>query len=53
MSIMLNDSELHVLQSFCDRYNVNNRSRMIRETLIKAILKQMDKDSPTLFDDMP
>lgn len=50
VSIMLNDSELHVLQSFCDRYNVSNRSRLIRETLMKAILQKLDQDSPTLFD---
>ena len=50
VSIMLNDAELHVLQQFCDRYNVTNRSRLIRETLIKAVLKQLDKDAPTLFD---
>lgn len=50
VSIMLNDAELNVIQHYCDRYNVSNRSRLIRETLIKAVLKQLDKDSPTLFD---
>lgn len=50
ISIMLNDAELRVLQQYCDRYNVQNRSRLIRETLMMAILKKLDQDSPTLFD---
>lgn len=50
VSIMLNDSELRALNRFCERYTVKNRSRLIRETLMRAILRQIDKDSPTLFD---
>ena len=47
---MLNDSELRTLNRFCERYEVANRSRLIRETLMRALLKKMDKDQPTLFD---
>lgn len=50
MSIMLNESEQRTLNRFCDRYGVKNRSRLIRETLMRAILKKMDNDQPTLFD---
>ncbi|MBQ2068041.1 MAG: hypothetical protein II457_03885 [Paludibacteraceae bacterium] len=50
ISILLNESEQRTLDRFCDRYGVANRSRLIRETLMRAILKQMDKDQPTLFD---
>ena len=50
VSIMLNESELKMLDRFCDRYGVSNRSRLIRETLMRAILKKMDADQPTLFD---
>ena len=50
ISIMLNESELRTLDRFCDRYSVANRSRLIRETLMKAILKKMENDQPTLFD---
>ena len=50
ISIMLNESELRALARFCDRYTVANRSRLIRETLMKAILKKMENDQPTLFD---
>ena len=47
---MLNDSEMRVLNRFCDQYTVKNRSKLIRETLMRAILKRFDKDTPTLFD---
>ncbi len=50
ISIMLNEKELRALERFCAQYNVINRSKLIRETLMRTILKQMEKDEPTLFD---
>ncbi|MBQ3998175.1 MAG: hypothetical protein II644_02415 [Paludibacteraceae bacterium] len=50
VSILLNESELRALDRFCDKYAVVNRSRLIRETLMRAILKQIENDQPTLFD---
>lgn len=50
VSILLNDSEQKALDKFCERYKVKNKSRLIRETLMRAILRQLDKDQPTLFD---
>jgi len=50
LTILLNESEMRALDRFCDRYGVKNRSRLIRETLMRAILKKMDNDQPTLFD---
>lgn len=50
VSIMLNDSEMQMLQRYLDRYDVSNRSRLIREALMHTILEKFDKDSPTLFD---
>ena len=50
ISLLLNESEQRTLDKFCEKYGVANRSRLIRETLMLAILKQLDKDQPTLFD---
>ena len=50
VTVMLNDSEMRVLQRYLDRYDVSNRSRLIREALMRNILARFDKDSPTLFD---
>ena len=48
--IMLNDSEMRALNRYCDKYNVQNRSRIVREALMRSVLKQFEKDTPTLFD---
>mgnify|MGYP006319727547 CR=1 FL=1 len=50
VSIMLNDSEMRALDRYCERYGVRNRSRFVREALMRNVLKQFEKDSPTLFD---
>ncbi len=50
VSIMLNEQEMKVLNKYCDRYVVHNRSKLIRETLMRNILKRFDVDNPTLFD---
>lgn len=47
---MLNDKELQALERYCAQYTVQNRSRLIRETLMRSIMKRFDEDSPTLFD---
>lgn len=49
VTILLNDAEQRALETYCNRYHVVNRSKLIRETLIRAILKQMNEDNPTLF----
>ena len=50
VSILLNDSEMRALDRYCDKYGVRNRSRFMREALRRSVLKQFEKDSPTLFD---
>lgn len=50
VSIMLNDSELRALNRYCERYGVKNRSRFVREIVMRSVLKQFEKDTPTLFD---
>ena len=47
---MLNDSEQRALDRFCLRYNITNRSRLVRESLMRAILRKIENDQPTLFD---
>jgi hypothetical protein len=47
---MLNDSEMRALERYCNQYTISNRSKLIRETLMRNILKRFDTDSPTLFD---
>lgn len=50
VTILLNDSELRALERYYDKYGIKNRSRFVRETLMRTVLKQFEKDAPTLFD---
>lgn len=50
MSFLLNDEEFKMLNHYVAKYRINNTSRFMRETLMRSILQQLDKDSPTLFD---
>jgi len=48
-SISFNNKELNVIESYCQKYRVNNRSKFMREAIITSILKRLDEDYPTLF----
>jgi len=48
-TIMFNNKELNVIESYCQKYRINNRSKFMREAVISSILKKLDEDYPTLF----
>jgi len=48
-SITLNSLELDALNKYCKKYKVSNKSKFMRETIVKAILIRFDKDYPVLF----
>ncbi|MBQ7632350.1 MAG: hypothetical protein IJS82_06300 [Paludibacteraceae bacterium] len=50
VTLMLNDKEQKALDKYCERYKIANRSRFIREALMRTILKRIENDQPTLFD---
>lgn len=50
VTVMLNDSEFRLLNRYCKQYGLSNRSRLVRETVVRNILKRFDEDNPTLFD---
>jgi len=45
----LNEAEYNALLSYCEKYNISNRSHLIRTTLMTSVLKRFNKDYPTLF----
>jgi hypothetical protein len=47
-----NELEQNALENYCKKYKVENRSKFMRETIVTAILKQFDKDYPSLFDQL-
>ena len=46
----LNDEENKALARYIAKYNVQNKSKFIRETLMITIIRKMEEDHPTLFD---
>ena len=49
ITFMLNDKEIQAIENYLSRYRIKNKSRFYRETIVRHILKQMEKDTPELF----
>lgn len=49
VAFSLNDEEYNLICSYMKKYKISNKSRWLRETVINHILKNLDKDYPTLF----
>lgn len=47
---MLNEKENRVLERYIIKYKVKNKSKFIREALMAAVVRKLEEDSPTLFD---
>lgn len=48
---MLSDEEYDLIQFYLKKYKITNRSRWFRETVLNHVLKNMDQDYPTLFEE--
>lgn len=49
VTFMLNDEEQKAVDRYLARYNIENKSRWYRETILSHILKTLEEDYPTLF----
>jgi metal-responsive CopG/Arc/MetJ family transcriptional regulator len=49
--LTLNDKEKIFLDRFCNKYKIQNRSKLLRETIMSVFLKKLDEDYPTLWGD--
>lgn len=49
VTFLLNDSEYKALLKYCIKYKIKNRSRFVRESVMKAVLTRLADDYPTLF----
>lgn len=50
-SFLVNSEEKNLIESYLKKYGIENRSRWMRETLVSFILKNLDQDYPTLFNE--
>ena len=48
---LLNDEEYDLIRFYLKKYKIANRSRWVRETVINHVLKNMEQDYPTLFEE--
>lgn len=46
---MLNDDEYKTVLRYLDKYQIENKSRWYRETILSHILRTLEEDYPTLF----
>ena len=49
-TITLNDEEFKFLNRYIEKYKISNKSKFIRETLMRTIIVRFEEDHPTLFD---
>ena len=49
MVFSLNEAEYKALQKYCTKYKIKNRSRFLRESVMKEVLTRLSEDYPTLF----
>ena len=50
VSFLLNSDEQKALNHYLKKYNIDNRSHYLRETLLSQVLLKLDEDYPTLFE---
>jgi hypothetical protein len=48
--IYLNFKEKNALNMYCEKYSIESRSAFIRETIIMAVVKKLEADYPSLFE---
>ena len=50
-SFLVNSDEKQTIEKYLRKYKIRNRSRWMRETLITFIIKNLEQDYPTLFNE--
>ncbi len=49
-AFLLNDKEKDALEVYCRKHKIKNKSKFIRETLLRTVMDHFMEDYPTLFD---
>lgn len=49
--ITLNEKEFRVMDRFFNKYKIKNRTKFLRDTIIKTVWRTLEADAPTLFSD--
>ena len=49
-SLLFNKREQEAINLYCEKYQIRNKSKFMREAIMTEILKRFDEDYPTLFE---
>ena len=49
-SILFNQREKEAIDLYCQKYEIKNKSKFIRELILTENIKKFDEDYPTLFE---
>ncbi len=51
ITFMLNDEEHKAVQRYLAKYKIENKSRWYRETILMHVVRTLEEDYPTLFNE--
>ncbi|WP_066628328.1 hypothetical protein [Labilibacter marinus] len=49
-AFLLNEKEKEAIESYCKKNKIRNKSKFMRETLMRTVMDHFLEDYPTLFD---
>ncbi len=49
-AILFNQREQEAINLYCEKYKIRNKSKFMREAILREVLQRFDKDYPTLFE---
>ncbi|MBQ0024965.1 MAG: hypothetical protein KBT00_04500 [Bacteroidales bacterium] len=48
-TVLFNEREVSLIEQYCAKFRIRNKSAFIRDAVISHILQQMDENYPKLF----
>ncbi len=49
-TFLLNDKEKDAVAIYCEKYKIGNKSKFMREAVMRVVMEQFLDDYPTLFE---
>nr|WP_319399358.1 hypothetical protein [uncultured Carboxylicivirga sp.] len=49
-TFLLNDKENEAVEAYCKKYKIGNKSKFMREAVMRIVMEQFLEDYPTLFE---
>jgi len=49
-TFLLNDKEKDAVTIYCEKYKIGNKSKFMREAVLRVVMEQFLDDYPTLFE---